>query len=432
MSLPPLAPHVRSGPIPSGHPASSQSAPGDRAPAAAPALSRDELVRYARHLALPQLGLSGQQALSSARVLVVGTGGLGSPVALYLAAAGVGTIGLIDDDRVDATNLQRQIVHGTASIGRSKVESAAERLHDLNPHTRIVTFDERLTRHNGLDVLAGWDLLVDGSDNFPTRYLVNDAAVLSGTPLIYGAILRWEGQASLFATPDGPCYRCLFREPPPPDLVPSCADAGVVGALPGVVGSVQALEAVKWITGVGTSLRGRLVLFDGLAMSWREIEVRRDPECPACGDTPSITELIDYEWFCGMRPDGDADPASGTGAATAAAAGRSPSPRSISARALDAALATAEPPLLIDVREPWEWSAGNLAERGSVHIPLTQLRDRIDELPHTRPLVTLCSVGARSAVAANLLRERGLTQARNLDGGLQAWVRDVDPSFSLV
>jgi adenylyltransferase/sulfurtransferase len=391
-------------------------------------------VRYARHLSLAELGVEGQRALRSSRVLIVGTGGLGSPAALYLAAAGVGTLGIVDDDRVDVTNLQRQIVHGTSTIGQPKVHSAARRLADLNPHVEVVAYEQRLDRSNALEVLEGWDLVIDGSDNFPTRYLVNDAALLSGIPFVYGAILRWEGQVSLFGAQDGPCYRCLFREPPPPDLVPSCADAGVVGALAGVIGSMQALEAVRYLTGVGRSLAGRLKLFDGLDMSWREVELRRDPACPLCGDDPSITELIDYEWFCGLRPgpaaegleaEGVAEPAAGPQGGGAAAA-------AVDALWLAAALEGPEAPVIVDVREHWEWQAGNLSSLGARHIPLGELRDRLTELPRGRRVVTVCSVGARSAAAAALLRRSGFDDAANLDDGLQAWVRVVDPDFTLI
>lgn len=391
-------------------------------------------MRYARHLSLAELGVEGQRALRSSRVLIVGTGGLGSPAALYLAAAGVGTLGIVDDDRVDVTNLQRQIVHGTSTLGQPKVHSAARRLADLNPHVEVVAYEQRLDRSNALEVLEGWDLVIDGSDNFPTRYLVNDAALLSGIPFVYGAILRWEGQVSLFGAQDGPCYRCLFREPPPPDLVPSCADAGVVGALAGVIGSMQALEAVRYLTGVGRSLAGRLKLFDGLDMSWREVELRRDPACPLCGDDPSITELIDYEWFCGLRPgpaaegleaEGAAEPAAGPQGGGAAAA-------AVDALRLAAALEGPEAPVIVDVREHWEWQAGNLSSLGARHIPLGELRDRLTELPRGRRVVTVCSVGARSAAAAALLRRSGFDDAANLDDGLQAWVRVVDPDFTLI
>lgn len=395
-------------------PPSSPDAP--RAPGtSAPPLGRDELVRYARHLALADVGTRGQARLKAARVLVVGTGGLGSPVALYLAAAGVGTLGLVDDDTVELTNLQRQVAHGTSALGERKVASAAARVRDLNPHVDVETFDTRLTRANALRICRGWDLIVDGSDNFPTRYLVNDAGVLLGIPVVYGAILRWEGQVSLWGADGGPCYRCIFREPPPPGLVPSCADAGVVGALAGVVGTLQALEVIKRIVGVGDGLAGRLLIFDGRAARWREVEVPRDPACPVCGDAPSVTELVDYEHFCGVE------------------AGSGPAPQlGIGPTELEAALAGDAPPLIVDVREQWEWDAGNLKERGAVHVPLAELPVRMAELPTDRVLVVVCSVGARSAGAAAHLRERGRVEAVNLRGGLRAWADVVDPTLDVV
>src|SRR5688572_12587616 len=304
-----------------------------------PPLSRDEILRYARHLVLPEVGDAGQRKLKAARVLLVGAGGLGSPAALYLAAAGVGTLGIVENDRVDATNLQRQVLHGTASIGRSKLESAAERLHDLNPHVTVEHHPVRLTSHNALDIVGRYDLVVDGSDNFPTRYLVNDASVLRGKPYVYGAVLRWEGQVALFATEGGPCYRCLFREPPPPGLVPDCAEGGVLGVLPGVIGSLQALEAIKWILGAGDPLSGRLLIFDALDLRFREVRVPRDPGCPVCGDHPTQTGLIDYDVFCGLVSSADA----------AAAA----DPNEIGSEELARALAGPNPPTLVDCREMW-------------------------------------------------------------------------------
>lgn len=395
-------------------------------------LSREEIVRYARHLVLAEVGREGQERLRDARVLVVGAGGLGSPAALYLAAAGIGTLGIVDADAVDLSNLQRQILHGDADLGRPKVTSARERLLGVNPHVDVRTHETRLTSDNALALLADYDLVLDGSDNFPTRYLVNDAGVLTGTPVVYGAILRWEGQVSLFATPDGPCYRCLFREPPPPGLVPDCATAGVFGALPGVVGSMQAIEAVKWLLGVGDSLAGRLLLFDALAATWREVRVRRNPECPVCGDAPTQTGLIDYERFCGVTPEevvaGETTAGEAAGASDVSA---ETFPRAIGARELAAALDGDEPPLMVDVRERWEWDAGNLGPLGSVHIPLDQLRDRLDELPRERPLVTVCRVGARSAQAALWLREDGHPAVANLRGGLMAWAAQVDEGLTV-
>lgn len=380
-----------------------------------PDLSRDELYRYARHIVLPEVGMEGQRRLKGSRVLCVGAGGLGSPLALYLAAAGVGTLGLVDFDVVDATNLQRQILHGTKDIGRSKLESAGERLSDVNPHVEVVLHDARLTSANALDVLAGYDVVVDGTDNFPTRYLVNDACVLLGKPNVYGSIFRWEGQVSVFSTPGGPCYRCLFREPPPPGLVPNCAEGGVLGVLPGVIGSLQAMETIKLLLGVGEPLAGRLLLFDALAMSWREIAVRRNPECPVCGDAPTQKELIDYERFCGIeagaRADGvpELDPAE--------VAGR---------------LGSARPPFLLDVREPWEWTVGSLEEHGAVLIPLGALEQRLREVPLERPVVVYCRAGDRSREAARKLAEAGAGEVYNLRGGLLAWARDVEPGLAVV
>jgi adenylyltransferase/sulfurtransferase len=383
---------------------------------------RDELIRYARHLALTDVGLEGQARLKSSRVLLVGAGGLGSPAALYLAAAGVGTLGIVDADEVDTTNLQRQILHATSDVGRAKVDSARDRLVDLNPHVEVEVHPVRLSRDNALDLVARYDLVVDGSDNFPTRYLVNDACVLTGIPFVYGAILRWDGQVSLFATAEGPCYRCLFREPPPPGMVPSCSDAGVFGALPGVVGSMQAMEALKWLLGVGDSLAGRLLLFDALGASWREIQVPRAPDCPACGDAPTVTELVDYEWFCGMNPDGTplvADP-------------DAPLPLEVEAAALKNALDGPTPPLLVDVRERWEWDAGNLSAYGALHLPLAALGDAPDIVPTGRRIVLVCSVGARSAGAAGHLRAAGFEGAAHLRGGLRSWAEAVDATLTVL
>lgn len=399
-------------------------------PTSTDALSRDELIRYSRHLALPDVGLEGQQRLKSSRVLLIGAGGLGSPVALYLAAAGVGRLGIVDADRVDATNLQRQIIHSTDELGRPKVASAARRIRELNPHVVVQIHAERIDRDNAMELIRGYDLVVDGSDNFPTRYLINDACVLSGVPFVYGAILRWDGQVSLFATPDGPCYRCLFREPPPPGLVPSCSDAGVFGVLPGVVGAMQAMEALKWLLGVGEPLAGRLLLFDALGAAWREIEIPKAADCPVCGDEPTVTELVDYEWFCGLSPDGTPLPvedgaASGEGLAPVHA-------RTIDALSLRDALEGQTPPLVVDVRERWEWDAGNLGDLGSIHLPLSALADAPEVVPQGRTLVLVCSVGARSAGAAAHLRAAGFDHTTHLEGGLQQWVADVDPTLTVL
>ena len=395
-------------------------------------LGSDEIRRYARHLVLREVGPEGQRRLRDARVLVVGAGGLGSPVALYLAAAGVGTLGLVDFDEVDVSNLQRQVLHGTEDVGRPKLDSARRRIAALNPHVAVEPYPVRLDPGNALDILSRYDVVVDGSDNFPTRYLVNDACVKAGIPLVYGSILRWEGQVSLFADgPDAPCYRCLFREPPPAELVPSCAEAGVFGALPGVVGSMQAMEAIKRILGVGDSLSGRLLLFDALGASWREVGVRRDPECPACGDAPTIErlEMYDYDGFCGL-PAGDRP---GDGTAAAVRAGGDPGfPTRLTPEELRALLEADEPPLLVDVRERWEWDEGNLEALGATHLPLTEMTAGLDRLPRDRALVTLCSMGARSAGAADWLRDRGFPRVANLAGGLAAWAREQDPDLVVV
>lgn len=375
-----------------------------------PTLSNDEILRYSRHLILPQVAGEGQRRLKQARVLLVGAGGLGSPSALYLAAAGVGTLGLVDFDAVDATNLQRQVLHGTAAVGRPKVESAAERLRDLNPHVRLETFGARLTSENALDVIRGYDVVVDGSDNFPTRYLVNDACVLTGTPDVYGAIFQFDGQVAVFAAPGGPCYRCLFREPPPPDLVPSCDVAGVLGVLPGVIGSLLALEAIKLVLEIGRPLVGRLALFDGLDLRLRELEVRRDPECPVCGDRPTVTELIDYEAFCGMARDTSADVPEITVEELA------------HARTGDGGLT------VIDVREPLEWEICHL--EGARLIPLGALPDQVGALDPDADIVTVCHYGERSARAVKVLNEAGFGRVRNLRGGLDEWARTVEPGMA--
>ena len=383
-----------------------------------PELTRPELLRYARHLALPQVGMEGQRTLKAARVLCVGAGGLGSPLALYLAAAGVGTLGLVDFDVVDATNLQRQILHGTRDVGRSKLDSATERLADANPHVEVVRHETRLTSQNALEILSGYDVVVDGTDNFPTRYLVNDACVLLGKPNVYGSIFRWEGQVSVFATKGGPCYRCLFREPPPPGLVPNCAEGGVMGVLPGVIGSLQAMETLKLLLGVGEPLTGRLLIFDGLEMSWREVALRRNPDCPVCGDNPTQTDLIDYEVFCGVTP----------APGTLVVEGDVPEldPSEVVQR-----LATDRPPFLLDVREDWEWRVGNLEALGGRLVPLGELERRLEEVPHDRPVVVVCRSGQRSLTAARQLLDRGFAEVYNLRGGMQAWARDVDPDVDV-
>lgn len=377
----------------------------------------EERVRYARHFALDRVGPEGQRRLRDARVLLVGAGGLGSPAALYLAAAGVGTLGIVDDDAVDRSNLQRQILHGTADVGRPKTESARERLRAVNPGVRVEAHRTRLTSANALGLVDRYDLTLDGSDNFPTRYLVNDASVLLGRPWVYGAVLRWEGQCSLFGAPEGPCYRCLFREPPPPGMVPGCAEAGVVGVLPGIVGSLQALEVVKWILGEGEPLTGRLVLFDALALRFREIAIRRDPECPVCGDAPTIRELVDVEWFCA------------TGETRPAGEGDAGDVREWTPVELEAELGGEVPPLLVDVREAAEWEVSNLGGRGAVHIPMLELEARVGELPATSDVVLYCRSGARSGRMARVLRAAGHARIGHLAGGLQRWAGELNPDL---
>ncbi len=374
---------------------------------AKPPLSHAEMLRYSRHLLLPEVGVAGQRKLKSARVLTIGAGGLGSPLSLYLAAAGVGTIGIVDFDVVDLTNLQRQIVHGTSTLGRPKLDSAEERLTDLNPNVRIERHETRLTSQNALEILREYDIVVDGTDNFPTRYLVNDACVLLGKPNVYGSIFRFEGQASLFYAPEGPCYRCLYSEPPPPGLVPSCAEGGVLGVLPGIIGSIQALETIKWIIGAGNSLLGRLVLFDALKLRFRELQLRKDPACPICGPSPSIRELIDYEAFCGI------------GAAPAYVGPE------ISAEELRREMDEKGGDLvLIDVREPHEWDIAHI--EGARLIPLGQLPERLSELDGHAEIVTHCHHGARSMKALEILKGAGFGKVRSLAGGIDAWAERVE------
>ena len=373
-----------------------------------PELTPEELIRYSRHLTLPGVGAEGQQRLKASRVLVVGAGGLGSPSSMYLAAAGVGTIGLVDFDPVDLSNLQRQIIHDTGGIGKPKLESAVQRLRGINPHVDIQSFATRLTSDNALDILGGFDIILDGSDNFPTRYLINDACVLLGKPYVYGSILRFDGQVSLFSAREGPCYRCLFAEPPPPGLVPGCAEGGVLGVLPGIIGSIQALEAIKWILGAGETLTGRLLLLDALTMRTREIRLRKDPDCPACGVSPVITELIDYEAFCGRSPE----------------AARS---MEITPLELQRDIIEGRGPLLVDVREPYEWRICHI--EGARLIPLGDLKLRVGELNRQDRIVTYCHHGMRSLQALGILREAGFTDIRSLSGGVDAWAREVDPTI---
>ena len=376
-------------------------------------LSNEEIFRYSRHLILPEVGLEGQKKLKRARVLLVGVGGLGSPAALYLAAAGVGTLGLVDFDVVDATNLQRQIIHGTRTIGKRKLDSARDRIEDLNPNVKVEAHETPLTSRNALEIIRTYDIVVDGTDNFQTRYLVNDACVILGKPNVYGSIYRFEGQASVFATGDAPCYRCLFREPPPPGLVPSCAEGGVLGVLPGIVGTIQTTEALKLILGIGESLAGRLLLIDALRMRFRTLNLRKDPTCPACG-THEITELIDYEEFCGVRQ-----------AAAADAAAQSAVPE-ISPVQLAARIARGDDFDLIDVREPHEWDIARIP--GARLIPLATLVNELPTLDSARDIVVHCKVGGRSAKAVQQLQASGFRKVWNLAGGITRWSEDVDPS----
>jgi len=380
-------------------------------------LDSAELSRYARHLSLPEVGKEGQLRLKEARVLVVGAGGLGSPLALYLAAAGIGTLGLVDFDEVDVTNLQRQILHGTKDVGRSKLDSARERLADVNPNVSVVTHEVRLDSSNALDVLGPYDIVADGTDNFPTRYLVNDACVILGKPNVYGSVFRWEGQASVFAHDGGPCYRCLFREPPPAGTVPNCAEAGVLGVLPGIMGLIQALEVIKLILGHGNTLSGRLLIFDAMEMSWREIAISRNTNCPVCGDEPTQTGLIDYEDFCGLKTQGEGEEE-----------GMNPFGE-VGAVELKKRLGSGEPPFLLDVRQPHEWDIVNLETDGAVMIPLAELPDRLDEIPKEREIVVYCRTGARSETAARMLADEGFSSVFNFVGGIHAWVDEVDPSL---
>lgn len=382
-------------------------------------LTREELQRYGRHLSIPEVGPDGQKKLRRSSVLLIGAGGLGSPAALYLAAAGVGRIGLVDHDDVELSNLQRQILHDTASIGDSKLESARRRLEGVNPNVTIETFETRLDSSNALEIMAGWDIVVDGSDNFPTRYLVNDACILLGIPFAYGAILRFEGQASLFGAPDGPCYRCLFREPPPPGLVPGCAEAGVLGVLPGIVGAIQATEAIKWLLGTGETLAGRLLLIDALRMEFRSLNISPDPDCPACGDDPGVTELIDYERFCGHEP---VDPDS----LEVEAAVQHPE---IDVAELKRRIEEGESFQLVDVREQYEWEICNLEQAGARLVPLQTLHQAIDDLSRDIPVIIHCRSGPRGTNAVAYLRSQGYDDAVNLTGGILAWAEAYDPEM---
>ena len=376
-----------------------------------PELSNQEIARYSRHLILPEVGLEGQRKLKNARVLTIGTGGLGSPLGLYLAAAGVGTIGIVDFDVVDESNLQRQIIHGTKDVGRPKIASAADRLRDINPHTKIEAFETRLTSENALELFKDFDVIVDGTDNFPTRYLVNDASVLAGKPNVYGSIFRFEGQASVFWAEKGACYRCLYPEPPPPGLVPSCAEGGVLGVLPGIVGTIQANEVIKVILGAEGILLDRLLLFDAWTMNFRQLKLRKDPDCPLCGDDPSIKELVDYEEFCGLK----------------APAAPTPEIEEITATELNNWFQGQVDFQLIDVREPHEFEIARIPT--AKLIPLGEVVNRICEIPKGKVTVVQCKGGVRSARAIGYLKDAGFEgRLINLKGGISAWSDQVDPS----
>jgi sulfur-carrier protein adenylyltransferase/sulfurtransferase len=371
-------------------------------------LTNDEILRYSRHLIMPEVGMEGQIKLKAAKVLCIGAGGLGSPLALYLAAAGVGTLGIVDFDVVDYTNLQRQIIHSTADVGRKKLDSAAEKLKAINPFLEIRKFETRLSSDNALNIFQDFDIIADGTDNFPTRYLVNDACVLTGKPNVYGSIFRFEGQASVFATEDGPCYRCLYPEPPPPGLVPSCAEGGVLGILPGLVGVIQATETIKLILGSGNPLIGRLLLVDALGMKFRELKLRKNPDCPACGTHPTVTKLIDYNEFCGIRGE-EAPVEAGV--------------PEIQVEELKRRLDAGEDLVVLDVREPHEYQICNI--NGHL-IPLGELPRRVHELDSSREIVAHCRSGVRSAKAVNFLRQAGFKKVHNLAGGILAWADRVD------
>jgi molybdopterin/thiamine biosynthesis adenylyltransferase/rhodanese-related sulfurtransferase len=372
-------------------------------------LSQEEVLRYSRHLIMPEVGMEGQLKLKNASVLLVGTGGLGAPLALYLSAAGIGRIGLVDFDVVDHTNLHRQVIHGTSDVGRLKLDSAIDKMRDINPNVKLERHEVALTSENALEIIRNYDIVVDGTDNFPTRYLVNDACVLLGKPNVYGSIFRFEGQATVFAYEGGPCYRCLYAEPPPPGLVPSCAEGGVLGILPGIIGLVQATEAVKLILGVGEPLKGRLLLYDALAMKFRELKLRRNPECPVCGDHPTITKLIDYHEFCGIPQKAETPAVTGD----------------IDVKEVKAKLDRGDDFVLVDVREPHEWQIGRI--EGAKLIPLNDVPKRMHELDPEAEIVVHCKMGGRSAKAVEFLKQHGYSKARNMTGGILAWSEKVDP-----
>ena len=381
-----------------------------------PTLSAEEIKRYSRHLIMPEVGMDAQRRLKASSVLCIGAGGLGSPAAMYLAAAGIGRLGIVDFDVVDYSNLQRQLLHTTDDVGISKLTSAKNKVRALNPHVQVETYEEALSSENAMRLFKGYDVILDGTDNFPTRYLVNDACVLSGIPNAYGSIFRFEGQASVFATKDGPCYRCLYPEPPPPGLVPSCAEGGVLGVLPGIIGVIQATESIKILTGIGEPLIGRFLIYDALKMRFRELKLKKDPECPVCGPNPTVTKLIDYEQFCGVRP--EPQPAQTTGGAV--------NDWEITPVDLKKKLDAGETPFILDVREPNEYQINRIP--GSTLIPLGELPRRYQELPRDREIVAQCKMGGRSAKAQDFLKSVGFTNVKNLKGGILEWIDKVDPS----
>ena len=380
-----------------------------------PELSNEEIKRYSRHLIMPEVGVDGQKRLKAGSVLCIGAGGLGSPAAMYLAAAGVGRIGIVDFDVVDYSNLQRQIIHGTPDVGRPKLASAKDRLLALNPHIQVDTYEEALSSENAFRLFEPYDIILDGTDNFPTRYLVNDACVILGKPNTYGSIFRFEGQASVFSTKEGPCYRCLYPEPPPPGLVPSCAEGGVLGVLPGIIGVIQATEAIKLLTGIGEPLIGRFLLYDALKMRFRELKVPKDPECPVCGKNPTVTKLIDYEQFCGLRPAAETTPVTATSNSL-----------EITSVELKQRLDRGDKLRIVDVREPNEFQINRIP--GSELIPLGEVPRRYAELDPDEEIVVHCKMGGRSAKAADYLRSVGFKHVLNLKGGILDWVDKVDPS----
>ena len=375
-------------------------------------LSNDEILRYSRHLIMPEVGMNGQLKLKQAKVLTIGAGGLGAPLALYLAAAGVGKLGIVDFDVVDFTNLQRQVIHGTSDVGRLKLHSARETIAEINPNVEVVAHETRLSSENALDIFKDYDIVADGTDNFPTRYLVNDACVLLGKPNVYGSIFRFEGQASVFYAKEGPCYRCLYPEPPPPGLVPSCAEGGVLGVLPGIIGCIQALETIKLIIGQGQPLIGRLLLFDALHLKFRELKLRKNPECPVCGAHPTVTKLIDYDQFCGVRGEDHIVPVTVP---------------EISAREVKRMMDEQKPFVLVDVREPHEYQICSIP--GSKLIPLGEIPRRMHELNSADEIVVHCRSGQRSAQAVGFLMKAGFRKIHNLQGGVLAWADEVDPNM---